>query len=463
VADCDDRSRNVVPLCRVRAPADDPADDLDEVLRAIGITLTELVKTADVYALGLPPPVRQAARLLDETVNAQKRDGCEVTPEVRAVLGETSRWELDDMKRRELLAGLGLTATAASFGAVDSAALLGYARPRVRSQGVCRLTAAVPAVRRALFQLGETGNGAGDNMLTLHRQREQLEWAYRLRQSSRYTALGNVLPGVLTQAHDLTISAEGDEKQAAYGMLSEVNHLAASFLKKAGERELAWVAVDRGCAAASLTEDRLLTAASAYRLANLLLSAGHLLDARDVAAKVVDELEGGLGVAAKEYLSIRGALCLKSAVIAARRGDRRAARAFLNEGDAVAERLGEDRNDSWTAFGPTNVAIHHVTIAIELGDAGDALRLARRVNVTRLPPSLLERRSHLLIAIACGHAHRRGDSEAVQALLAAEHTAPEEVYCSTQARDLLTVMLSRERRAATPELRGLAARAGVEP
>ena len=44
--------------------------------------------------------------------------------------------------------------------------------------------------------------------------------------------------------------------------------------------------------------------------------------------------------------------------------------------EEAARRIGADRNDFETEFGPTNVALHAVGIAVELGDAGEALRRA---------------------------------------------------------------------------------------
>jgi hypothetical protein len=47
---------------------------------------------------------------------------------------------------------------------------------------------------------------------------------------------------------------------------------------------------------------------------------------------------------------------------AARGNDRRAADQLLNEAERAAERLGDERNDFWFAFGPTNVRIHAVSL-----------------------------------------------------------------------------------------------------
>ncbi|MGH3887499.1 MAG: hypothetical protein ACRDSZ_13185, partial [Pseudonocardiaceae bacterium] len=73
---------------------------------------------------------------------------------------------------------------------------------------------------------------------------------------------------------------------------------------------------------------------------------------------------------------------------------------FLAEAEESAHRLGQDANYLWTAFGPTNVAIHRVSAAMELGDVqvaiphprpGDAtpsraIELGARMGVHRTDP-----------------------------------------------------------------------------
>ena len=61
-------------------------------------------------------------------------------------------------------------------------------------------------------------------------------------------------------------------------------------------------------------------------------------------------------------------------LIAARRHDADAAYGELGQARQVAERLGDGRNDFNTEFGPANVRLYEIAVAVELGDAGRALR-----------------------------------------------------------------------------------------
>jgi len=75
------------------------------------------------------------------------------------------------------------------------------------------------------------------------------------------------------------------------------------------------------------------------------------------------------------------------AILAARGGDGDTAVSHLAEARSIAEHLGGDHDGGWhqLSFGPSNVGIHEVAAAVELGDGTRALDRARNV---RLPAGL---------------------------------------------------------------------------
>ncbi|MFH8774906.1 transcriptional regulator [Streptomyces sp. NPDC017958] len=121
-----------------------------------------------------------------------------------------------------------------------------------------------------------------------------------------------------------------------------------------------------------------------------------------------------------EELSLLGAMNLVLAVINAKEGHRGRTHEHIDRAREIAARLGEDRNDFDTEFGPTNVEIHTVSTAVELGDAGLALEVAKEVDPSGLSP---ERQSRFLLDVARAHAQRRHVGEATAALLPAEALA----------------------------------------
>jgi hypothetical protein len=85
-----------------------------------------------------------------------------------------------------------------------------------------------------------------------------------------------------------------------------------------------------------------------------------------------------------EALSLNGAFHLVLAITAAREDDRQQAVTHLAHAHQIAASLAEDRNDYGTEFGPTNVALHAVSVAVELGDARQAPDLSRDIDPERL-------------------------------------------------------------------------------
>jgi hypothetical protein len=159
--------------------------------------------------------------------------------------------------------------------------------------------------------------------------------------------------------------------------------------------------------------------------------------------------------------SVWGALLLTAAIAAARDNDIGAASDYLRRASRAADHLHADRNDLWTSFGPTNVAIHGISVAVELGDVTETIRRAEQVNTATLPSNLLERRSNVFIDLGRAYVQRRDDAAATAVFRRAEELAPEEVHYSVPVREALREMLKREHRYATPELRPLARRTGV--
>lgn len=155
--------------------------------------------------------------------------------------------------------------------------------------------------------------------------------------------------------------------------------------------------------------------------------------------------------------SVWGALTLRRAIAAARSNDADHAYALIDAAQSAATVVGEGRDDYHTEFGPLNVAMHEVAVAVDLGDAGRALRVAGTIDSGSLS---VERHCRLLIDVARAHTQRRDGAQAVQALLEAESLAPaitrEHYFARQITRDLLALADNP-----SEELRELAKRIGI--
>ncbi len=119
----------------------------------------------------------------------------------------------------------------------------------------------------------------------------------------------------------------------------------------------------------------------------------------------------------------------------------------------MAARIGTERNDFNLEFGPTNVEVQAISTAVDLGDAGEALDIAKG-----LDPSVLsiERQARLLMDLGRAHAQRRESGDALQCLLRSEELAPDLIRNHIAVRAVIRELMLMAGRAAPPELRGLA-------
>ncbi|MGP3999154.1 hypothetical protein [Streptomyces sp. 8N706] len=145
-------------------------------------------------------------------------------------------------------------------------------------------------------------------------------------------------------------------------------------------------------------------------------------------------------------------------MINAKEGDRRATHRHIEQAHDIAARLGEDRNDFGTEFGPTNVEPHAVSTAVDLGDAGLALDVAEGVDASGLSP---ERQSRFLLDVARAHAQRRHVGEAVAALTEAEALAPEQIRTHHLSRGVIRDLVQLSGTRVPEQLAELAERSAV--
>jgi tetratricopeptide (TPR) repeat protein len=239
-------------------------------------------------------------------------------------------------------------------------------------------------------------------------------------------------------------------------LLTDTYQAVAAMLAKLGEGNAAWIAADRAMLAAESLANPLAVAASLFRMAHVFLSLGQLAQVQTVASAAVSGLDRQ--VIAPEVLSLRGAFRLVLAVAAARENDRAQAYAYLDQAREIASQPGEDRNDFGTEFGPTNVGLHAVSVAVELGDAGRALDLAHDIDPGQLSA---ERQARYSIDLALAHSMRRQTGESLRYLQLAEELTPEQTRTHRVARAVARDLLQLSRPRVRPELRELAERFGV--
>jgi transcriptional regulator with XRE-family HTH domain len=291
--------------------------------------------------------------------------------------------------------------------------------------------------------------------------RNRVEAAWQIWQTSpqRYSEAAPLLPSLITDVQDavraLRASTDAAGRREASRIAADLYFLLRTFTKRIGRTDLSLLVADRGLRAAEDADDPLRIAAATWNTGQVLLATNEADVAEEVTIKaakwLAPELQHDLDAAA-----LIGALWLVAAVATARNGDAWTARDRLRDhARPVAARTGEG-NVFWTVFGPTNTALHAVSVEMETGEAAEALRLADDVDVSRCPS--VERRATFALEVARCYDLRHEDPGVLLHLLTAEHEAPEDLRHNVLARDLVRGLLRRARPSLAPKVRELARR-----
>jgi transcriptional regulator with XRE-family HTH domain len=264
---------------------------------------------------------------------------------------------------------------------------------------------------------------------------EQVWFEYQAGRLGRVVA---ALPDLIATAQRL--EDDPGAERAGWAVSARVHHLAATTLSKIGEVDLSWIAAERAMRAAEEADDPLVLASAARGGAHALLAIGRYDDALTLGSTAAGWLQERMGDGDPAALSLVGMLHLRAAVAAARHQDRAVATDLLRQAADAAEELGEDANYWQTGFGPTNVELHRLSAALDLGDVGYVIDRAPGVDTGHLP---IERTATHLIDTGRALAWAALDDEALDRFLDAERLAPQIVRHNTAVREAVKAMHRR--------------------
>jgi len=229
-------------------------------------------------------------------------------------------------------------------------------------------------------------------------------------------------------------------------------------LSKLGHVDLASLTVDRYEWAAERSGDPLAVLIGHYRRAGELISAADWDSAARFLESSRSSIEDQIGHADPATLSVWGNLHLKSGLAAARAGRRQESDAHLTEARETATRIGTDRDDYRLFFGPTNVDIWSVGLAVEMCDGTEGVKRADGVTFPKGTPR--ERVGHHHIDTARAWLLYGDREQALASLNRARHTAPQQTRYHPMVHETIRVLARGDRRR-TDTVQGFAAWCGI--
>jgi transcriptional regulator with XRE-family HTH domain len=313
--------------------------------------------------------------------------------------------------------------------------------------------AAVQAVRLALIAASRGRHHRPAVPLDVLQRRVQ-----QIRETRRrcgFSAVGEQLPDLIADLHS-SINA-GHEVKALVELAVGVHvHVTLMWLRDSGASvDLRWQAAELAQGLAEQLGDVTSLGVAAFGSANALLASG----AFDLAEAELAELT--LPPTNADTAGMIGMVTILIAAADKRPGD---VAAPMQAAKELALQFGEpddERDHLGFGFGPTNVGLWEMALALETGEPDRAVSVAQTVQPQRHPFKTRQSQYWMDYGRALARVRRRGD-DAVVALRKAERLFPIRVQRNPFIREVLGELLVRSRRDAVGrELRGMAYRAGL--
>jgi transcriptional regulator with XRE-family HTH domain len=283
-----------------------------------------------------------------------------------------------------------------------------------------------------------------------------------LGRQARYLQLSQRLPGLLDELQVAIALADEPDRAALYALLAEAYGGISGLAHQLGYADLRALALDRIEWAARLCGDPLRIARTQWSRGASLLGAAAYDQGLELMERTRAEIGGQLGELDEPARSVYGSLHLRSAVLAARAGRRQLADAHLAEAQDVAALVRAGANHYGMEFGSANVALHRVSVAVEMADGALALTRAGEVERARYLASLPPVRvGHYYIEVARAWLYHGDSRRALGALRRARRVAPEQTRCHPMVREAVRAIAHAEPRP-NEELRSFAAWLGID-
>jgi hypothetical protein len=277
--------------------------------------------------------------------------------------------------------------------------------------------------------------------------------------SCDYAALGELTPALLGELHGAYVHLPQHRREVLLGLITAFSS-AMWVTKRLGVRGVPSLAARAVRQCAEMLDDPIWLGYAAYLRGD---ATGHLDRTaqyrRSVAAAQV--LTGQLDDL--DAVQACGMLHLSAALAAAVQADPDTAATHLQEATALADRMDTEAG-TWASlwFGPVNVGIWRTSIAVELGEHGPALEIAKTVHPELLPSTSRQAEFWAEVGRALV-VSKRTREKGVRVLMHAEQLAPQRIHHDVFVHEAIADALRQARRqAGGRELRGLAGRLGVD-
>lgn len=276
------------------------------------------------------------------------------------------------------------------------------------------------------------------------------------RLASQYVRLSETMAPLLEELAVAFHAAAGRERLELARLLASAYRSADAVAYKSGHRDLSARLIDLVRWASAESGDPLLEATAAYVRTETYFAAR----AHTVGLQALEHaIDRAPAPASRLATATRGTLHMRAAVIAGRAGNEDAANLHLEEA-ALLGQLVPEGVYAGTAFGPSSVRIHEVSLAVSLG--GGHIQRAIDVASQWAPPRDLpaERRSGFYVELSRAQLWAGLRDDALESLKVARRIAPQHTREHGWALEVAEALL-RLKRSGSEDLESFAAWVGA--
>ncbi|WP_326597026.1 helix-turn-helix domain-containing protein [Streptomyces sp. NBC_01803] len=276
------------------------------------------------------------------------------------------------------------------------------------------------------------------------------------REAGMQFEVAEALPGLIAEVNATVLFHDrpGRDRERAFWLQAELGRTAYVATRRLGFMDLARHALGRMAAAAPHSGDPRQVAIERWDRARLLGDATRADKGSRLVHQALRDLDDD-GTAATR--AVRGALYLEASVLARRAGVGHTAADWLGEARELANQTGE-LPDYGLVFGPTNVAIHTMSVAADKDRHGEALKTAQSLHLPEDYPKA--RAASYWASRARSEAWTAQHDAAQRSLAKARTVAPQQTRYHPGVHETVGTLL-RARARATDELRDYALWCGV--
>ena len=284
---------------------------------------------------------------------------------------------------------------------------------------------------------------------------------HTLRDNAKNTEILAALPDLLREARALAEFSNGREREEAYGVYAIVCKFGHTSAHALGHPELVAMACERAAWAAERSGDELMPAIAHWMRVWDMWASSDWDDAVSLSDKALRGVESLYDRGDPLAMRVWGTLHLRAAVSAARGNRESEARHRIEQAREAAERASRaapqfDRHS--LTFSRGNVAVHAVSVEMEMSNQDEALRLDSQMDPAVLKSLPKSRRGYYQLDLARAHLWSGRRDRALNELERAEVTAPQLIRNHPIARATLRRIRQAERAAVSERLRRMSNR-----